>query len=62
MAAIRSKEEAISQLRELLEVINLPTWDSDGDEISAWLELVQEALGFWNNNLPINEFPISLHG
>jgi len=61
MAAINSKEEAISQLHELLETFNLPTWDSDGDEVSAWLQLVQEALGFWNNNLPPNKSPVTLH-
>jgi hypothetical protein len=62
MAGIHSKDAAISQLHELCEDINLPTWDSDGIEISAWLQLVQEALGFWNNNLPPDEFPITLYG
>jgi hypothetical protein len=61
MSTIHFQEEALAHLHELLGGVYLPTWNSDGEEISKWLELVQGAIGYWNNNLDTGYCPITLH-
>lgn len=58
---VNSLNEAYIHLHHLSSKEELPTGDCQGEVIAAWLERVNEAVAYWNNNLPSDGVQINLH-
>ena len=53
--------EACTHLHILNSPQQIPTSDSNGEHITAWLNLVADAVSFWNQNKPTNATPITIY-
>jgi len=61
MAAITTPAEAYTRLHTLNSPQEIPTGDSDGEDITGWLNSVADVVTFWNQNKPANAAAITIH-
>ena len=61
MAAITTLAEAYTRLHTLNSPQEIPTGDSDGEDITGWLNLVADVVTFWNQNKPANAAAITIY-